>query len=278
LHKAAKLGHEAVLKVLLMAKADKYAFVSRNWPVTPMSYGIYGRHLNVVKLLCDFNYDLNYKPSPENALRPLDEACVAGDDPIVRYLLIKRACVALSPLAIFSASLYPKILKRLLKEKADVHVRTSKAENGFPEAQPLHYAARCAPLSSISLLVQASASRTTVDGYGYTPLKHMQIRVKHLQKNHLIQTKEESAYTPCTQCGSAWITFLTIVVFPIPGCPVKRMCRLEGEISGGAYTGISSQKRVFQQKKKRKKAERRFQSIKSSVSDLCCGFQWQSFL
>ena len=133
LHQAARNGHEAVVKLLLEATADVNAKISYGW--TALHLAARNGHEAVVQQLLEAGAGVNARDSNGWTVLPL----AAGNG-------------------------HEALVKLLLKAKADVNARNS---NGWTA---LHLAASNGHLAVVKLLLKATADVNAKSSYGWTAL------------------------------------------------------------------------------------------------------------
>lgn len=176
LHRAARLGHLAVVQVLLDAGAD---FALRSGLGSPLEIAAHNGHVNIVRALIAHGVDVN--EVGDGHTTAIGYGVFSARVEVVDVLLEAGATVSsgevlfgMSALSLASGSDYHlEIVRTLLKHGADANWATQ----GFLGAgsTPLHNAAklagRCATVAAtmVDLLLRHGADETAIDGSGATP-------------------------------------------------------------------------------------------------------------
>jgi ankyrin repeat domain-containing protein 50 len=164
---AAENGHEAVVKLLLGAKADIDS--KDDSGRTPLSWAAENGREAIVKLLLDAKADIDSKD--DRGRTPLLWAAENGREAIVKLLLEAKADINLkdtdygqTPISRAAENGHEAVVKLLLDAKADID---SKDDRG---RTPLSWAAEKGREAIFKLLLDAKANIDSKDNSGRTPL------------------------------------------------------------------------------------------------------------
>jgi ankyrin repeat protein len=165
---AAEKGHEAVVKLLLEAKADVNSKDENSR--TLLFLAAEGGHEAVVKLLVEKGADINTKD--KDGLTPLSWAAGNGHEAIVQLLIdtgkadieSKDSYYGRTPLLWAARNGHEAVAKLLLEAKADVNSKDKASRT------PLMWAAKGGDEAVVKLLLEAKADVNSKDNGSRTPL------------------------------------------------------------------------------------------------------------
>jgi ankyrin repeat protein/23S rRNA U2552 (ribose-2'-O)-methylase RlmE/FtsJ len=168
LYGAAKNGHEAVVKLLLEAKADVNVKDNDGWMA--LHEVAESGHEAAIKLLLEAKADINVKDIYGNRWTALHWAAKKGHEAVVKLLLEAKADVNVkdnnggTALHWAASNEHKAVVKLLLEAKADSNLNDS---NGWTV---LHVAAMNGHETVVKLLLEAKADVNVKNNYGWTAL------------------------------------------------------------------------------------------------------------
>ena len=173
IHEAAKLGHEAVVKILSCVPGIDLDLEDSNRE-TALHRAVINRHGMVAQVLLESGAEID---AVERLGRtPLHLAVINRDEEMIHLLLERKAAINTmssidhSPLCCAISSVQEQIVRLLLQHGADCNLKHQYAEDPLSHA-PLHQAVEIGSKAILELMLKSADVDLNIrDGKGKTPL------------------------------------------------------------------------------------------------------------